>query len=267
EDKNTVFKISEDKNTFELSEKVKLFLNNLLGAYYYSKKWYNRSLKHFKKAVYVDYLDFYSHILYIKEEKHALSQLAYFLIERDPFSIEGLISLGNCFSLRKEYAKAVKYFKRALKFRPDMIYLNNLIGHEHLDHNRPDQAIKFFQKCKDYRSMCGLGQCYLKLEMNHVAIEMFKRSLELNDKNVYGWHSLGNIFRKMNKYKQSIMCFETIYKLKDPLGLLLVGEVYKEQKKFDLAADYFKKYLEYKDDPKIKKFLDEYYKQRSKITQ
>lgn len=231
-----------------------------MAAYYYCRKWYNLSISLFNRAVSCEYLDFFSHILYIKGETRGLCLLAYHMLERDSFSVEGLVCLGNYHSLKKEWETALKWFKMALSFRPDMIYLNNLIGHEYLDNNQAETAIKYFKLCRDYRALFGIGQAYLKLGMNHIAVEMFRRSLDMNSKNVYGWHYLGDTLRKMNRYNESINCFKEIYRLKDPLGYLLVGEVFKEQKMYEKAVRYFEKYLKHKEDPKIGKFLAEYHK-------
>lgn len=251
---------SGNSNTFVVcTEMTESYLNNLKAAYFYTVKQYEKSISLFRKSKTIDFLDYLSHILYIMCDLKGLSILAFFLLNINPFGIEGLISMGNYHSLCKNREKAIQYFKKALKYHTLLGFINNLIGQEYLDSENLTNALEYFKKCQDYRALFGMGQCYLKLNIYNLSIEMFKRSLQLYEKNTFAWHFLGDAYRKINEYKNAIKCFSEMVKLGDPHGLLLTGEVYKERRDYERAVKYFEKYSQFVDDNRIKAFLEEYY--------
>lgn len=257
-------KKSNDSNILSNSNDLNPFVNNLLAAYLYCIKKYDLSISYYMKAKVIDYLDFLSHILYIKNDLKSLANLSKFLFLENSISSEYLVTLGNFHSLKKEREIAINAFKKALQYRNEMKYLNNLIGHEYLEFNSDenfkniDIAISYFKKCSDFRSFFGQAQCYLKKSQYLTAIEFFKRSLHLNDKNLICWHFLGDTYKIMNFFNRAVECFLKINELGNCEGLLLAGETYKEIKNMEKCVFYFKKYLEKKNDESIKAFLHEY---------
>lgn len=66
-------------------------------------------------------MDLFSNILYIKENFGELAYLAHKCFHNEKYRPETCCVIGNYYSLRGDHAKAVIYFKRALKLDPKFL--------------------------------------------------------------------------------------------------------------------------------------------------
>jgi len=143
-------------------------------------------------------------------------------LDRDPKHLSTLFLLGKIYlENKKEYNKAIEYFKKKLKLNP---------------------------KC--YKSECSLANAYYNKKNTDLAIAHYKKSIAINQKYIPAYEGLANalIRKKKMEYatdiylqalEQAPRSVETINKLID----LLI-----KQKRFDEAADYCKKSIKIKDD-------------------
>jgi anaphase-promoting complex subunit 8 len=77
----------------------------------------------------LDNMDTFSNILYIKEARPALSFLAHAAHANDRYRAETCCITGNYYSLRGDHARALVYFKRALRVNPLCLAAWTLMGH------------------------------------------------------------------------------------------------------------------------------------------
>jgi anaphase-promoting complex subunit 8 len=101
-------------------------------------KDFEYSLEFFNHLIEIDpfryeNMDTYSNILYIKEKKGELANLAFRCFANNKYTPETCCAIGNYYSLMSDHIKAILYFKKALKLDRNYLAAWTLMGHEHLE--------------------------------------------------------------------------------------------------------------------------------------
>lgn len=113
----------------------------------------------------LDNLDTYSNLLYVKDMKTELANLAHHAVSVDKYKVETccvigillilvlsclyfifVLFLGNYYSLRSDHQKAVIYFQRALKLNPQYLSAWTLMGHEFMEMKNTNAAIQSYRQ-------------------------------------------------------------------------------------------------------------------------
>jgi anaphase-promoting complex subunit 8 len=148
----------------------------------------------------IDGMDIYSNILYVAEKRAKLSKLSRCLLELDKdrpevccvvgksqhiiLTVFSLVPSGNYYSLRGDHERAIKYFRKALHLDRTYIPACTLMGHEHIELKRSEEAIESYRSGidlnrMDYRAWFGLGQAYELLSMHNYALHYYQRAIAL----------------------------------------------------------------------------------------
>ena len=99
----------------------------------------------------LEFMEPFSHVLYVKEDRARLSFLAHNAVKIDKYRSETCLIVGNFYSLRSEHEKAITYFKRALKLNTSNATTWILLGHEFLEVKNPNAAIEAYRR--------AVGEC------------------------------------------------------------------------------------------------------------
>lgn len=123
----------------------------------------------------LEHMDIYSNVLYVMDNRAKLSVLANeccmtdkyrpetcciigittsemviivqsTLVHEHALIVQYILSPGNYYSLRTEHAKAVSYFKRALKLNRSYLPAWTLMGHEYLELKNTHAAIECYRR-------------------------------------------------------------------------------------------------------------------------
>lgn len=94
----------------------------------------------------LEFMEPFSHVLYVKEDGPRLSFLAHNAVKIDKYRSETCLIVGNFYSLRVEHEKAIVYFKRALKLNPSSATTWILLGHEFLEIKNANAAIEAYRR-------------------------------------------------------------------------------------------------------------------------
>ena len=196
-------------------------------------------------------MDTYSNILYVKEERSALSFLAHNAIENNKYCPETCCIIGNYYSLKAHHEKAVLYFRRALKLDPDYLSAWTLMGHEYVEMKNTPAAIEAYRRAvdinpRDYRAWYGLGQTYEILQMQYYALHYYRKASTLRPYDSRMWTALGNCFESLERHDNAIDCYERAVRHGDREGIAprKLGMLHKTKGDHDNAARYFKIYLD-----------------------
>jgi serine phosphatase RsbU (regulator of sigma subunit) len=187
-------------------------------------------------------------------------------------------SLGNIFNLMKQYDQAMKYFSLALKnaekrgnFLSMAINYNN-IGEIYENQNNFDLALKHYFKSLEYNqriesdrgiAICYdcIGSVYARMKQYDKAINYFKQAIDLNTKmndKLYVAVSLlntGEALMRIGQPEKSEKYLMEALALSQELGTKSVtrdsykylSELYDQKAKTNIAFDYYKKYITFKD--------------------
>ncbi|KCZ78461.1 hypothetical protein H311_00506, partial [Anncaliia algerae PRA109] len=238
-----------------------------LGTYFYHKKDFDRSLiyyeKYFAEINELDFIDLYSNILYLKNDKR-LGMLAYKSYKVNKFRAETNVVVANYYSMKKDHFDSIKYFKNAIKLSSKFSICYTLIGHEFMELKNYQEAIKNYTLSvklnKDYRAWFGLGQAYSALRIFQFALVFFKMSVNIRPNDAFLWLTFGNCYAKLKKDDCS-KCFLKAYTLGEKESLVYLADYYKNQKKYSDSVKYYEKYVNEggKESKRIIEFLLEYF--------
>ncbi|XP_050361875.1 cell division cycle protein 23 homolog [Nymphalis io] len=174
----------------------------------------------------LDNWDVYSHLLYLKEKRMELANLAQKAVSIDKYRVETCCVIGNYYSLRSEHQKAVLYFQRALSLDPQYLSAWILMGHEFIELQNSNAAIQCYRQAidvnrNDYRAWNGLGQAYEILGLNGYCIYYYSRAAQLKPDDSRMLVSLGEAYEKMDKIPNALKCYYKAHSTGDIEGMAL----------------------------------------------
>jgi len=199
----------------------------------------------------LDQMDVYSNILYVKEDKVALSALAHRAMKLDKYRPETCCIVGNYYSLKAQNQKAVTYFQRALKL--DRTYLSawTLMGHEYLEMKNTAAAIEAYRRAvdispSDYRAWYGLGQTYEILNMLLYALFYYRKAVELKPHDARMWCAMGGCYLGLERRDEAVKSYERAVINNDAEGIatLKLAMLYRQDDDDEKAARCYLRHLE-----------------------
>ncbi|XP_056633255.1 cell division cycle protein 23 homolog [Diorhabda sublineata] len=191
-------------------------------------------------------LDTYSNLLYVLEMKKELADLAHKVVNIDKYRVETCCVIGNYYSLRSDHAKAVLYFRRALKLNPQFLSAWTLMGHEFMEMKNTNAAIQSYRHAieinsRDYRAWYGLGQTYEILKMPNYCLHYYKRAQQLKPNDSRMVIALGEAYEKLEKTENALKCYYKACNWGDVEGtaLLKLAKLYDKLHETENAAAAF----------------------------
>ena len=199
----------------------------------------------------LDHMDVYSNILYVKEDKVGLSNLAHRAVKLDKYRPETCCIVGNYYSLKGHHEKAVQYFQRALKLDRSYLSAWTLMGHEYLEMRNSAAAIEAYRRAvdinaKDYRAWYGLGQTYEIMNMLLYALFYFNKAVEILPNDPRMWCALGKCYLGLERRENAIRSYERAVSNNDFEGVATfeLATLYNEDGDFEKAARCYLRHLE-----------------------
>ncbi len=199
----------------------------------------------------LDHMDVYSNILYVKEDKVALSNLAHRAVKLDKYRPETCCVVGNYYSLKGQHEKAVQYFQRALKLDRSYLSAWTLMGHEYLEMRNTAAAIEAYRRAvdinaKDYRAWYGLGQIYEIMNMLLYALFYFQKAVEILPNDPRMWCAMGKCYLGLEKRGNAIRSYERAVANNDFEGVATweLAQLYNEDGDSEKAARCYLRHLE-----------------------
>ncbi|BFZ54589.1 Anaphase-promoting complex subunit 8 [Savitreella phatthalungensis] len=157
----------------------------------------------------LDYIDHYSNVLFVLDQRKSLAYLARRLMETDRHRPETCTVIGNYYSNIGEHEQAVAYFRQALQLDARYASAWTLMGHEYVELKNPHAAIESYRRAidfdrRDYRAWYGLGQTYEMLEMHYYALHYFERAAALKPLDARMWNAIAGCFEKLGRFHEAI---------------------------------------------------------------
>ncbi|MFH1508449.1 MAG: tetratricopeptide repeat protein [Candidatus Omnitrophota bacterium] len=189
-----------DNKDFNNSERIcyeiiKLDKNNIeawecLSCLYAELNRYDKAMIAYKKIVEIDprhkkaWLSLGN--VYLDLEKHDLALSCYDkVIEIAQDCWEGYLGKGRVLLDARSLLEAEVELKKALSYKPDSVYALQFLADLYRQQNKNDEAVKFYNKCKDIdknflASYQGLGELYMAQKQVDKAIEEFNSALKID---------------------------------------------------------------------------------------
>ena len=177
-------------------------------------------------SYWLDLVDVYSNILFVKEKKKNLSHLAHRCVSIDKYRTQTCCVIGNYYALRKEHHQAVTYFQRALKLDRHYLTAWILIGHEYIELKNPAAAVEAYRRAVDinpwdFRAWYGLGQTYELLNMQQYTLHYYRKVTSLQPSDARMWCAVGEAYAELNRIDDAIKAYERAVSCDDEEGVAL----------------------------------------------
>ncbi|XP_036327732.1 cell division cycle protein 23 homolog [Rhagoletis pomonella] len=194
-----------------------VYVTSQMALAYHNKRDVDRAIEIFQTLQEVDpyrleNIDTYSNLLFVKELKTEMAQLAHKAVSINKYCPETCCVVGNYYSIRSDHQMAIVYFQRALKLNPKYLSAWTLMGHEFMELKNTNAAIQSYRKAvevnkRDYRAWYGLGQSYEILKMHYYSLYYFKIAHQLRPYDSRMLVALGETYEKLEKFDNAIKCY------------------------------------------------------------
>mmetsp|Transcript_17375 Transcript_17375/g.25507 ORF Transcript_17375/g.25507 Transcript_17375/m.25507 type:complete len:774 (+) Transcript_17375:151-2472(+) len=232
------------------------YIQSQLAVAHYNLRDFDEAQRHFialseRDSLRLDQMDIYSNILYVKEDRVSLSQLAHRAVKIDKYRPETCCIVGNYYSLKAQHEKAVQYFQRALKLDRSYLSAWTLMGHEYVEMKNTAAAIEAYRRAvdineRDYRAWYGLGQTYEILNMLFYALFYFNKAAALRPYDARMWCAIGNCYLGLDRRADAIRSYERAVSNNDGEGIATkkLATLYREDGDVERAARCYLRHLE-----------------------
>jgi len=230
------------------------YLKSQLGVVHYHLRDFEPALEWFhqiKDPYLLDQKDIYSNILYVREDRVGLSQLAHQAIRIDKYRPETCCIIGNYYSLKQKRQKAVQYFQRALQLDRHYTSAWTLMGHEYVELKQTESAMEAYRRAvnvspKDYRAWYGLGQTYEFLNMHLYALFYYRKAARLRPYDARMWCAVGLALCALHKIPDAIRAYERAVAQEDTEGIATqkLASLYRQEGRTEEAAQCYIRHLE-----------------------
>ena len=232
------------------------YLQSQLAMAYYDIRDYDSAHDHFlalaeREPYRLDNMDAFSNVLYVKDQKVALSHLAHRSVTVDKYRPETCIIVGNYYSSKGRHEKAVQYFQRALKLDRSYLSAWTLLGHEYIEMKNTAAAIEAYRRAVDisdreYRAWYGLGQTYEIMNMLLHALFYFRKAAALHPHDARMWCAIGGCLLGLDRRSDAERSYERAVSLGDGEGIATrkLAELYREDGDEEKAAKCYLRHLE-----------------------
>jgi len=220
---------------------------------YYDVRDYDSAHEHFlalseREPYRLDHMDAFSNVLYVKDQKVALSHLAHRAVTVDKYRPETCIIVGNYYSSKGRHEKAVQYFQRALKLDRTFLSAWTLLGHEYIEMKNTAAAIEAYRRAVDisdreYRAWYGLGQAY---EIMNMLLHYFRKAASLHPHDARMWCAIGGCLLGLDRRTDAEKSYERAVSLGDgeDIATRKLAELYREDGDEEKAAKCYLRHLE-----------------------
>ncbi|KAK3096228.1 hypothetical protein FSP39_024698 [Pinctada imbricata] len=195
-------------------------------------------------------MDIFSNLLYIKEMKADLANLAHRCCDIDKYRVETCCVIGNFYSIRQQHEKAVLYFQRALKLNPHYLSAWTLMGHEFMELKNTSAALQAYRQAievnrRDYRAWYGLGQTYEILKMYYYCLYYYRQAQLLRPNDSRMVVALGESYEKLDRLQEAKKCFWKAHSVGDVEGMALfkLAKIHERLGEEDQAASAYTEYI------------------------
>ncbi|KAH8353013.1 hypothetical protein KR084_008330, partial [Drosophila pseudotakahashii] len=208
-------KIYEDLQASGFSKSIYLIAQ--MALVYHNKRDVDKAIELYQALLEsdpyrLDNVDTYSNLLFVKEMKTEMAQLAHKAVSINKYRPETCCVIGNYYSIRCDHQVAISYFQRALKLNPKYLAAWTLMGHEFMELKNTNAAIQSYRKAvevnkRDYRAWYGLGQAYEIIKMHYYSLYYFKIAHQLRPYDSRMLVALGETYEKLDKCENAVKCY------------------------------------------------------------
>ena len=229
-----------------------------LGNLYAQKEQWQKSIKHYRKAIKIDpkLIDAYRNIakVYLKignEIEAANFWYKGIKLEPGEEKIEQYLGLGNTFRSQKQYSKAVDCYRQAIQIQPDLISAYHALAKVLNIQGKHKQIISIYRQGiqKNQQSPqfhLALAQALAAQNKWQKASNRFRLALDLDSSIATGYYHWGYVLSQMEKWQKAKNCYQKAIEIKPEYweAYYYLGLIFQKLKKWQQAKDCHEKVVD-----------------------
>ncbi len=141
--------------------------------------------------------------------------------------VEDHLLSGSQFAKEKKYKEAAREYETAVKIDPQNADANLLLGLTLANTGDLDGALKYSQASvaikPSYSGYYNLGLIHANQGHFDLAIEAYRKAVELNDKSYQAWHQLGLVYSAALQFDKAVEAFTKVVSINPKFGLAYQG--------------------------------------------
>ena len=215
------FNIKEALDNFKhlsLKQRNTAWVQTKLGNCHFFTGFYKEAAEKYGQAIQldptmIDGIEYYSSCLWHLNLTEELGNLAFKAFDRNPFSPEAWVALGNCYSKQNDHETALKFFHRSIELDRSFSYAYTLRGHEFVHCEKYNEASQCYLDAtkvnkKSFFANWGLGNIYMRQERYEKALNHFTIADNINSCHSIIKSSIGSTYFSLNKQYKALGYFE-----------------------------------------------------------
>lgn len=128
--------------------------------------------------------------------------------------------IGNCYSIKENYEKAIDAYKLALVQYPDNQELIVSVGNSYTNLNQPEEAMKWFAKVPfeeltNIDTLYNIGTNFYNSQKYDMAVKYYSKATEVSPDFAPAWYQLGMTYVAQDMKKETIAALKKFMEL-DP---------------------------------------------------
>jgi len=248
------YKKSVKANGLEAAPRLKL------GAYYLRLGAIDQAATQLKTVTRLAPQESQAHyllaLIYSSEHKYDLAASEYEILlkyaaQNEPANTDIYLYLGQLYYAQAKLPQAIEQFLKIIKLEPDNMTALYLLGSVYADNNDLSKAIETFRRVLELQpdndeALNSLGYMYAEAGVHlDEALNMVRRAIKIDPINGAYYDSLGWVLYKKGMYTKSLRALQKAATyIQDPLLYEHMGDVYKAQKDFVRACQFWRKSLD-----------------------
>jgi len=248
------YKKSVKANGLESAPRLKL------GAYYLRLDQVDQAQIQLKAVTRLSPQESQAHyllaLIYSSEHKYDLAASEYEIVlkqavQNEPTNPDIYLYLGQLYYAQAKLPQAIEQFLKIVKLEPDNTSALYLLGSVYADENARPKAIETFRHLLELApdnedALNSLGYMYAQDGVHlDEALRMVRKAIAMDPQNGAYYDSLGWVLYKKGMCAEALMALQkAVVYIQDPLLYEHMGDVYKAQKEFAKARQYWRKSLD-----------------------
>ncbi len=169
------------------------------------------------------------------------------IVELDARDVEARVTLARLYRLNNDFTKAEAALKEALKLQPESEEALTSLALLYTDTSQLHAAVELLEKVTAKNSnpklFAALGSAYEQARNHEKAAQAFRKALELDRDNLEYMRALGQNLLYNEQYEEALAQYKAIAAAQpqDGNAFLRMGQIYRQQRKYDLALENLKK--------------------------
>ncbi len=173
------------------------------------------------------------------------------ILEREPRNSYALVGMGDTLRKKKQYRKAIPYYRSCLEDHPDNNYALFGLADSYKAQNLYPKAIDIWEDYlrldpNNVTVLTRIADAYRKVKNFDRSLELYSRVMDLERGNAYALIGLGHLHYDFHHYRKALEYWQEMEVQRQDVDIRVltsIGNCYRKLKQFEQGIPYFERAL------------------------